>query len=120
MRTICFVICVILAAPLSAQAQEKRPKVTLLYYDHPAQNYYYYYSPELINVPEMRAGSVGMMPPGCRYSFHGIYQKRWGFPQVQQRYLVVYVGCPCGNGRNVLFKVSDTDQRFAKCNEGDE
>ena len=119
MKPIYLAFCVILAAPLSAQAQERRPKTTLLHYSNPSQYFDYIYGPELINIPAMRVGSVGMMPPGCTFSFYNTYQERWGVPQVQQTYVVVNVGCPCGNVRQLLVKISDTDKRFAKCKEGD-
>jgi len=120
MKTIYFAICVILVAPVLAQAQEKRPKTTLLHYSNPSQHYDYYYGPELISIPEMRAGSVGMMPPGCRYSFHRTIQRRWGVPQNQETFVAVNVACPCGTMRQLYLKLSDNDKRFAKCEEGDQ
>ena len=119
MRAFFLVACVILGVSSSVQAQEKRPKATLLYYNDPSQYYDYHYGPELINIPEMRAGSVGMMPPGCTFSFYRTYQERWGVPQAQQAFVLVNVRCPCGTVRQLSFKISDIEKRFAKCKEGD-
>ena len=119
MRTICFVFCVILAAPLSAEAQDRKPKTTLLHFSNPSQYFDYIYGPDLLNIPELRAGSVGLMPPGCKCCFHKIIHRKWGAPQAQQTFVIVDVECPCGAVRQLYLKVTDQGDRFAKCQEGD-
>ena len=108
MRTIWFVTCVILATPLSAHSQEKRPKATLLHYNNPAQ--YFEYGPGIVKINELHAGMFGKMPSDCTYRFGGVDR---------QHYVRVDAECLGVFERRFYFKSPDAMKQFAKCKNGD-